>query len=118
MSVIKFELTEQHISLIKNIDFELLFNLVDNDYHSYEGNLFGQSDDKFDDIGLIIYGKPEKEFDPTSSDINVYSEEQKDEMSKLISELPTAFKIMVQTGTFIDGKYKTRHHDINWKKLT
>jgi hypothetical protein len=117
MSVIKFELTEQHIGLVKNLDYELLFNLARNDNHYHEGNLFGYSDDEFDDVGLIVYGMPEGDFDPTGSDVLTYTDEQKNEMGKLISELPTAMKIMIQTGTFEAGKYKTKHHDINWKKV-
>jgi len=116
MSVIKFELTEQHIALAKNLNFELLFSLAqDNKFE--EGNLFGYSDDTFDDVGLIIYGMPDGEFDPLGSDVISYTENQKNEMGRLIGELPIAMQIMMQTGTFVTGKYKTKHHDINWKKV-
>lgn len=116
MSVIKFELTEQHIALAKNLNFEALFSLA-NDNVLHEGNLFGYSDDTFDDVGIIIYGMPEGEFDPLGSDVVEYTEEQKNEMGKLIGELPTAMKIIMQTGSFETGNYKTKHHDINWKKI-
>ena len=117
MSIIKFELTEQHIALAKNLKFDALFSLAYGNVH-YEGNLFGYADDTFDDVGIIIYGMPERDgdFDPLASDVIVYTEEQKNEMGKLIEELPTALQIMMQTGTFVTGNYKTRHHDVFWKK--
>jgi len=116
MSVIKFELTEQHIALVKNLNYEALFSLANDDKVSHEGNLFGYSDDTFDDVGIIIYGMPEGDFDPLSSGTIKYTEEQKNEMGKLISELPKALQIMLQTGRFEIGQYKTRHHLVDWKK--
>ena len=119
MSVIKFELTEQHIALVKNLDFELMFKLAKGDNELHDKNLFGFAEDEFDDVGLILYGMPEREgdFDPLGSDEVTYTEEQKNEMGKIISELPMALQIMMQTGTFEAGNYKTRFHNINWKKI-
>jgi hypothetical protein len=45
-----------------------------------------------------------------------WSNEQKEVMDKLYDELPQAIQIMLHTGTFEAGLYKTKHYDINWKK--
>lgn len=111
MSVIKFELTKEHIALVKNIDFEETLLSATGEY------VFGLSGDKYEDVGIIVYGIPDTEFDPTSSDAITYSDEQKEEMDKLISEIPHALQIMLTTGIFSEGRYKTKFHDINWKKI-
>jgi len=104
MSVLKFELTEKHISLVKNVNWEWLGEDA-------------SKDDIYEELGLILYGKPDVPFDPTSPDVKPYTQEQMDEMDKLHSELPRALQIMLATGEFKTGHYKTKHHDINWVKI-
>lgn len=110
MSVIKFELTEQHIAIVQNVDMVLYFrwrNLIDKVLYE---------EDLYNEFGLILFGKPDGEFDPLSSVELDWSIDQKVQMDKIFEEFDTAHKIMLQTGTFSAGNYKTRHHDINWKK--
>lgn len=111
MSVIKFELKKEHIALIENIDLDILFK------NGGEDNIFGYSDDIFEDVGVILYGAPEGDFDPLSSDTIEYSDEQKEEMSMLISQLIPAMKIILQNQNVEVGNYKTKHHLIDWKKI-
>jgi hypothetical protein len=46
-----------------------------------------------------------------------YSVEQKSEWDKLYSELPMALDIILYNGSFELGKYKTRYHLRDWKKI-
>lgn len=115
MSLLKFELTEQHIALCRFTDWE--------QYHiRKEGIAIDNEIAKnhmYDEFGLILYGKPDVsplESDPTSSEEVDWSDEQKEAMDKYFRELPTALQIMLHTGKFESGNYKTKHYDINWKK--
>lgn len=111
MSVVKFELKKQHIALVKNVN-------IANYYRNSENiNRHLIADEIYEEFGLILYGRPEGSFDPTSSDELEYSAEQKAEMDKYFNEFPMALEIMLGTGTFEAGNYKTKHHDINWKKV-
>ncbi len=103
MSILKFELTEKHITLVRNVDWQTLQDMDEETMH--------------EEFGVILYGKPETEFDPMSSDSPEYTEEQIAEMNLLHAELPTALQIMLATGDFFAGNYKTKHHDINWVKV-
>lgn len=111
MSVVKFELTKNHIALVKNVDIKNYF------HNSANLNRKLIVDEIYEEFGLILYGRPEGDFDPTSSAESEYSAEQKAEMDKYFEEFPTALEIMLGTGTFEAGNYKTKHHDINWKKI-
>lgn len=112
MALKKFELTEQHIALCKHTDWT--------QYHIRRENINNGNklaiDHMHEEFGLIMFGKPDGEFDPTSAEGPDWSDEQKEQMDKCFEELPTALQIMLHTGEFETGKYKTKHYDINWKK--
>lgn len=110
MSVLKFNLTEQHIALVKNVSLKEYFEWEVNEYKTVK-------DFVYEDFGLILYGNVSGDFDPTSADEADFTKEQKEEMDTLFNEIPQALQIMLQTGSFEAGNYKTKHHDINWKKI-
>jgi hypothetical protein len=118
MSVIKFELKEEHLKLLKHLKWGLLDNkfLVSSENISEDTAPFGV-DDVYEGIDLILNGKPEN-FNPLETyEFNNYSEDQKKEWDKLLSELPTALDIILYNGHFELGLYKTRYHDRLWKKI-
>ncbi|MFW6008307.1 MAG: hypothetical protein ACOCP8_03485 [archaeon] len=118
MSVIKFKLTEDHIKLIKNLRVS--------DYSNGDLVLpsistkrpFGDSD-IFDDMFLILYGKPKEEdfnVDSLEGIENPWNEEQLEYMKKLLGELTSALDIVLYTGKFEVGTYKTKTYVRDWKK--
>lgn len=113
MSVLKFELKEDHLKLLKHLEWERDFN--GNNIRTSGENPFGGFD-HYEDMGVIIYGKPD-DFDPIDGDPFEWSDEQKEEMDKLLSELPMAIEVILYTQSFTMGKYKTRYHKRDWKKI-
>ncbi len=116
MSLIKFEFKNEHLLLLKNLKWSYHLNkfLVSADDFLTDQSPFG-GDDIYEDIDLILNGKPEN-FDPLSSNRKEFSLEQKEEWDKLMNELPIALDIVLYTNSFEIGHYKTRYHDRNWKK--
>lgn len=113
MSVIKFELTEDHLKLLKHLSWN---ELTENKQISTSGtnSPFGGLD-YYEDIGIIVFGKPE-DFDPLEGDPFNWTKEQKEYMDKLIVELPLAIEVVLSTGSFQVGNYKCRYHIREWRK--
>lgn len=118
MSVILFELKEEHVKLLKHLNWSVLDNkfLVSTENYLEDPAPFGV-DNLYEGIDLILNGKP-KEFDPfNSEELKSYSDEEKIYMDKLMSELPVALDIILYNGSFELGTYKTKFHVRNWKKV-
>ena len=127
MSLIKFELKEDHLKLLKNLQWSqtetnhlLSISSVDND-DAEEVILtpFG-GDDLMQDIGDIIYGQPE-DFDPFDEDNSEfgkvkYTDEQVTYMTELFNGVTTALDICLYTQSFVAGHYKRKYHDRHWTK--
>jgi len=116
MSVIKFELKEEHVKLLKHLRWskskELIVNISDDE----DSVPFG-FDTIYEAIDTILNGKPE-EFDPFEiHDVIEYSDEQKAGWDKLYDDLPTALDVILHNQSFDLGYYKTKYHDRNWKKM-
>lgn len=117
MSVIKFELKEDHVKLLKQLRWstdnkKLIVNISDD----ADSVPFG-FDSIYEAIDTILNGKP-ADFDPFEThDIVEYTDEQKAEWDKLYNELPTALDIILYNQSFELGNYKTKYHDRNWKKM-
>lgn len=114
MSVKRFEITDNHIKLVKQL------NIIDNGGIPKIDNKrpFGNSS-MYEDIDLILNGKT-KEVDELI-DVNEfqefeYSEEQKAEWDKLYCELSIVLDIILYTGSFETGKYMTRTYERHWVK--
>ena len=119
MSVLKFELKEEHVKLIKQLrwSFNSENQIVALGHDGVE-NLppFGE-DNLHEAIDLILNGF-DKDMDPfTVEGPKAYSDEQKAEWDKLYDELPTAIDIVLYNGSYELGKYKTKYNLREWKKL-
>ncbi len=114
MSVIKFELNEKHIKLLKHLEWDELS--LDKQINTKGENTPFGGMDYYEDMGVILYGQPDN-FDPFEGDPFNWSESQKSEMDKLLSELPIAIEVILYTQSFDTGKYKTKYHDKDWKKI-
>lgn len=118
MSVITLEITEQHIKLLKHLRWSVNKSgfIVNTEDDEIDPAPFGENN-IYDAIDLILNGRP-ADFDPlTTEDLKVYSHEQMDEWDKLYTELPMALDIILYNGHFETGKYKTKFHDRQWKKI-
>jgi hypothetical protein len=114
MSVIKFNLTEDHIKLVKQLTFSIIDNhLTTLDVEGDKATAFGY-DSIHEEIGLILFGKPEN-FDPFSLDPIEYSEEHIEYMDGLWNDMPTVLELRCVFGDLEPGMYKRKYHDRNWK---
>ncbi len=117
MSVVKFELKEEHLKLLKHLRWSkdeknIIINISDDE----DSVPFG-FDSIYEAIDTILNGKPES-FDPFDThEIIEYSYEQKTEWDKLYSELPLALEVLLHNQSFEIGRYKTKFNDRNWKKI-
>jgi hypothetical protein len=117
MALLKFELKEDHIKLLKHLKWSLKSNQItthpgeDDDTESPFGG-----DDLFEDMNLILNGKPEN-FDPMNSEGVEINEDEVVKLNDLFNQLPTALDIILFTGKFEPGHYKTKWYDRNWIKI-
>lgn len=119
MALIKFELTSKHLKLIKNLKFHQDENHLKSgsrDVDEAEGTPSPYGGDSLqDDMGLIIFGRPEG-FDPAESAGFEWTQDQLDELKELHEQMPTALEIVLSTGKFEAGHYKAKHYERVWKK--
>jgi hypothetical protein len=115
MALIKFELKKEHLILLKFLDWELISkDRVATQIPEGAETPFGGID-IIEDVATMILGKPEGEFDPTSSSPPNYSKEQKEEMKVLLDELPMALEVVLFTQSFVTGFYKRKWNLKNWE---
>ncbi len=119
MSVKLLNVTEDHIKLLKSLEFEI----ESDSYHLTTRS--SEYDDKpcafgyetfLEEAGIIIYGKPET-FDPDSTDIRLFTEEQEKYMKQLFLELPDVLTIRLQHEGSILGNFRKKYHKPGWKKV-
>lgn len=139
MSLIKFELKNDHLKLLRFLQWSktdtnhiLSINSLDRtDAEEVILTPFG-GDNLIEDIGNILYGRPADEnIIPISESTEIeviegeivvsdntfgYTPEQISEMTQLFYDLPTALNICLYTQSFELGHYKRRYHDIDWVK--
>lgn len=122
MSVIKFQVTEDHLKLVKYLQFSIKDNHLstnrdenDEDYIP-KPNAFGE-EDLHSDIGIIIFGRPAN-FDPMSTELSQYSEQDKEYMDKLWGDIPTVLELKCYFDHLVPGTYKRKFHDRDWKKIS
>jgi len=116
MALIKFELKNEHLILLKHLTWSIdetnaIYTEVENET-PYGGLSL------IEDVGVMLYGQPEGEFDPLSPYGPQYSEEQIADIERLYSELPIAQQIINFLQTFELGHYKTKYNIRDWKKYT
>jgi hypothetical protein len=116
MSVITFELKQQHVDLLKQLKWSLTENkfIVSAEDISEDPAPFG-ADNVYEAMDLILNGKPQ-EFNQLETSEIVYTQEQKDEWDMLLGELPMALDVILYNGHFELGKYRSKYHIRQWKK--
>jgi hypothetical protein len=118
MSVIKFELKEEHVKLLKNLRWGMKGGFIVNMHNDGDDYIppFGE-DNLYEAIDVILNGKPTN-FNPFNTEETIeYTDEQKAEWDNLYNELPTALDIVLYNGNYELGLYKTKWHDRVWKKI-
>jgi hypothetical protein len=116
MSLIKFEVTEDHIKLIKH----LKWNTLQFPHITHQVNFntpFSDGERIVYDIGLILHGYDGKEVQPDTEQDPLYGEDEINRMKKLYEELPMALDIICFFGEFATGKFKTKSYVRDWKKI-
>lgn len=119
MALIKFTLTNDHLNLIKNLNWDLDLFIKEYDEPKLpklvEGKPFGEAH-IYEQMQLILDG-PRKISDPNDT-VSFYMDDKiKSRYDKLILELPIALQIVLTTQSFSVGEYKTKSHFINWIKI-
>lgn len=114
MSVIKFEIKEEHIKLLKHIVFEKK-SLISKQIKTRHDSTPWGGLDYYEDMGVILYGKPVK-FNPLNDNPFEWSRAQKDEMDSLFDEMGIVVEIVLNTQKFEPGHYKKRYHLPDWKR--
>lgn len=119
MALIKFELKDDHIKLLKHLRWSMVSDQLvsrGDDTEEYGDSPFG-GDDLLEDMCIILNGKPDN-FNPMDDEtlVSTLSDEEKSSILALHSELPTALDIILYTGSFEPGHYKRKWYDRNWIK--
>lgn len=132
MSLIKFEIKENHLKLLKQLEWSktdtnhiLSISDINDEVEDVVLTPFG-GDDLIKDIGVIIYGRAENETilprmndDERNEDVvRVYTPEEISEMEELFNGLVTALDICLYMQTFETGHYKRKYHVRDWVKYT
>lgn len=117
MALIKFEIKKEHLILIKFLDWRIIDNnqigsVIEEGAETPFGGI-----DLIEDIGIMIYGKPQIDFDPLSPAPVKYSEEQEEFIKNIWEELPIALEICCFLQKFEVGKYTRKWNLKNWKKI-
>lgn len=115
MSVTKFELKEEHVKLLTNIQWNLQHGktLLVSEFNDAESQVLV---DIYEEVDLILNGTLNSK-DSLGIDFDDYSIEQKTEWDKLLSELPMALDIFLYTGKMELGVYMTKFNVRAWKKI-
>lgn len=118
MSVIVFELTEDHVKLLKNLRWSMSKDNIVVGVANEGDEIappFGETN-LYEAMEIILDGKPE-DFNPyETEDLKEYTNEQRAKWDKLYSELPMALDLVLFNGNYELGVFKTRYHLRDWKK--
>jgi hypothetical protein len=119
MSVIIFELKQEHLTLLEHLNFSVNKDNIIQGVKDEIDNIappFG-ANSIYEAFDLIFNGKPDG-VDPFTTETEIqYSEEQKAEWDALYRELPTAIEIILKTKSFTLGKYKCFSYNNIWKLI-
>ena len=120
MSILRIILNDDHIKLIK----QLKVNIERNDDSIETPVILRESpfggDDVYNDMFLILYGRPETDSldtNPWDDQETPWDDKQLEYMKKLLGELPYTLDIVLCTGSFETGNFKTKTYERNWKKV-
>ena len=116
MSIIKFRLTEQHIALIKSINWESIKFPFMPGQDPNESSPFG-GDSLVCDVGMILFGKGDAEIEPNTEVVLDYTEDEKKILKETYEGLPLALSVVCQTGKMEVGTYQTSNYVREWIKI-
>ena len=123
MSIVKFELTEQHVKLLKYLRWSInAKNFIIGTEDENEDQAPFNENNIYDACDIILNGVP-VDFNPLSEEhednigMKAYTPEQMVEWDKLYSELPLALDVVLFNGHFELGTYRTKFHLRDWKKI-
>lgn len=138
MSLYRFEITDEHLTLLKNLDWEAAedgntgaFGIpylkkeapfgdmpMGEDLDAEEDNSMLFSDKVIKDAAMIIYGKKNDDVinDPFQKDGPEYTDEELKHVEKLVGELYLALDIVFYIGEFRTGKFVTEHYMRDWRE--
>lgn len=107
MSVIKFELTKEHLDLIRCLTFTYSNNKIA--FATHGNSPFG-GDDLYVDMDLILNGDHSgKKYDAEFN--RVFDEKIEKYFDELYQALPSALEIIMGLQTFEPGVYKKKHYE-------
>lgn len=112
-----FNLTEDHLKLISALEIQIptTDEVSENDDTM---NIFGGGYSLIEEIALLIYGKDvEMNFNPFDEKAFNLTESQIEYASRLLSELPTALKIVLSNKSFETGTYTCKSYLNEWTKV-
>tara|TARA_R110000796_G_scaffold162503_1_gene279269 strand:- start:11464 stop:11820 length:357 start_codon:yes stop_codon:yes gene_type:complete len=118
MALVKFEIENYHLILLKHLDWEIIKDSVKISSIIEEG-----SESPFgglsvtEDVGVMLFGKPEGTFDPLSAYGPQYTDEQKMVIARVWGELPKALEICCYIQKFEAGVYATKWNLKHWRKI-
>jgi hypothetical protein len=119
MALLKFELKEDHIKLLKHLKWSISSDQLvsrGGDKEESGDSPFG-GDDLIEDLNTILNGKPDN-FDPLNDEGIEITEDERVRVLEIYYELPTALDIILYSNSFELGHYKTKWYDRNWVKFT
>lgn len=114
MSVTKFELKEEHVKLLTNIQWNLQHGttLLVSEFNDVESQVLVNI---YEEVDLILNGASNTQ-EAFGEEFDDYTPEQKATWDKLLAELPVALDIILYTGKTELGFYKTKFNVRAWKK--
>ena len=117
MSLLKLDLTENHVKLLKYLRWSINKKgfIVGTEDDSFDPAPFGENN-LYDAMELIINGKPKDIDFLTHEDIITYTDEEKAVWDALYAELPLALEVILYNGNFELGSYVCQYHNRLWKK--
>ncbi len=117
MSLVKITITEDHINLLKNLQWSVDKNNIISNVKNDGDEIappFG-ANSIYEAIDLILNGKSSVAIED-ENEFPTYSQEQRKVWDKLYSELPLALEVILSLGKFEVGTFTTKYHLRNWKK--
>jgi len=124
MSVIKFEITEDHLKLIKHLEWSVKDEIIQSlkvdantDFDEMDSKSPFGGDNLIEDMSLILHGKTIDTSNPYNRKLFEINSDEYENMIKIFNELPTVLSICLYLQKFEVGVYKTKYHLKDWKKV-
>ena len=115
MAIIKIEIKEEHLTLLKHLKVNEINDKIILTIDSDDGVPVDITDaNKYEYINLVLNGKP---LSLDTEEIVDYTVIEKSEWDKLYNELPIVLSVILQRQSFEVGLFKASWHNQIWKKI-